>query len=176
MIGNMEGLDEEQRITDLLYMLVRALSTLELSLPSVNWWPIFSKLVGWPCPRVRRMVLYFSARHALQSASLAEVLQALLLGFPSEDDTHVRQLLVGELGVGRLLEMGGLTATLDANMAKRLRAERKRGMDEGMRSSVSATQARDILRCISEQLFMDVTKRPAYELKVSYLLQQRTRR
>jgi hypothetical protein len=76
-------------------------------LPPVNWFPLLSKLVKIS-PAIHLLCISFATNHATTSLSLSEFILAELGSQIEHYQPSIAGALVGESGIGKLLELSGL--------------------------------------------------------------------
>ncbi|KAF9971637.1 hypothetical protein BGZ73_005410, partial [Actinomortierella ambigua] len=125
-LGTVQRAQRQAGFLTSLTCLLETLRSLPLPLPAVNWFPLLNQLVALE-PRLLPVTVRFASRHAMTSTSLMEYLVLVLTNFKTvfghvsvtadsadgvEDkaalEQAVRELLVSEEGLGRLLAVAGL--------------------------------------------------------------------
>jgi hypothetical protein len=89
-------------------------------LPPVNWFPLLSKLVKIS-PAIHLLCISFATNHATTSLSLSEFILAELGSQIEHYQPSIAGALVGESGIGKLLELSGL--------GQQSGGHKRRGMD-----------------------------------------------
>ncbi|RUS18364.1 hypothetical protein BC937DRAFT_88842 [Endogone sp. FLAS-F59071] len=137
-------------------ILLDSLATLPTPLPPVNWFMLLTRLSSIS-PSTRLCAARFASKHAVASISLMEFLVAQLLALAADpsaaDDRDVIALLVGEVGVGKVLELGGLERWRMEERKEDIKDEKRRGMDTMIRKvSVPASRCVEVVSRLVEVL------------------------
>ncbi|KAI8333863.1 hypothetical protein BC941DRAFT_454668 [Chlamydoabsidia padenii] len=114
--------DQHYGTESYVQLLLSALRDTPGPLPAVNWFPLLSKLVKISTT-IHLFCISFATNHATTSLSLSEFILSELGQTAGHYQEDIANYLVGESGIGKLLELSGLGHHSGTNGYKR------RGMD-----------------------------------------------
>ncbi|CAO3580472.1 unnamed protein product [Absidia cylindrospora] len=117
-----QDMESTNHLKAYVHLLLSALRDTPGPLPPVNWFPILSKIAK-VSTETRILCISFATKHGSTSLSLSEFILSELGQGSLYHDREVVDYLVGESGIGMLLELSGLTSSTRGD------GYHRRGMD-----------------------------------------------